>query len=176
MATSTYNLIGTPQVVGSGGASSVTFSSIPNTYTDLKVLMSVRTSWGNTPDWGSVRFNGDTGNNYSYFYLQGSGSATSSGYTLSVNNAEITVGWDGANSTGSTFSNTEMYIPNYASSNIKSFYVDSVEENNATAAYSTLNAMLWNSSAAINSITFASANGATIQQYSTFYLYGIVKQ
>jgi hypothetical protein len=172
MANPTYTLIGAPQVVGSGGASAITFSSIPATYTDLKVVMSVRTSWGNIPDWGSVRFNGDTGNNYSYIFLEGSGSAASSG-SATNNHAEITVGWDGANSTGSTFSNTEMYIPNYASSNAKSFFADSVEENNATAAYSTLNAMLWNSTAAINSITFASANGATIQQYSSFYLYGI---
>ena len=160
--------------VGAAGASSVTFANIPQTgYTDLKVVMSVRTSWGNVPDWGSVRFNGDSGNNYSFKYINGSGSAAGSSSASGANHAEITTGWVGASSTANTFANCEMYIPNYLGSTQKSFSVDATGENNASAAYSSLNAMLWTGTAAIFSITLASANGATISQYSTFSLYAL---
>ena len=172
MATTQFTLINSA-TVGSGGASSVTFSSIPNTYTDLKVLMSVRTSWGNIGDWGSVRFNGDTGNNYSYLYAQGAGTSTVYSIATNGNHAEISAGWAAVSSTSGVFSNTELYIPNYTSSNTKSFSGDTVEENNSSTAWMNIEALLWNNTAAINSITLASANGATIQQYSTFYLYGI---
>jgi hypothetical protein len=82
----------------------------------------------------------------------------------------------GAVSTGltsNTFSNSEIYIPNYAGSNKKSFSADIVMENNATTAFSTLNASLWQGTAAISSLTFFDHNGNNFVQYSSFYLYGI---
>ena len=58
--------------VGSGGAATMAFSSIPGTYTDLLVKVSARTNQSDWNDNSIVRFNGDTGNNYSNRRLNGS--------------------------------------------------------------------------------------------------------
>ena len=170
----TYTLISSV-TVGSGGSASVSFSSIPSTYTDLVVLSSVR-SLG---DYGTgyemiddviLRFNGDSGSNYPRKNLNGLGySVTSSGGTLTG----VYIYADGNRATASTFSNSSTYITNYAGSTYKSVSSDSVTENNATTAWSGLMATLWNNTAAINSISFQTGTGSNLAQYSTFYLYGI---
>lgn len=155
--------------VGAAGASSITFNSIPQTgYTDLKIVASTRTT---TTDTGLfVYFNGDTTNaNYSTRRILGNGSAASSasysapywGYT------------DASSDTANTFSNTEIYIPNYTdTTNKQSISSDSVTENNATGATATLNAGLWNTNSAITSVSFYTISGSFVQ-YSTFSLYGL---
>jgi hypothetical protein len=157
--------------VGAGGAASINLSSIPATYTDLQLVISTRASAAS--DSIGLRFNSDTGSNYTYRYLLGNGTTASSGTgtttsTLGGRQPESTF-------TASTFGNTLIYIPNYASSNNKSFSVDNVTENNATAALASLIAGLWSNSAAITSIKFEplSPQTWTFDQYSTAYLYGI---
>jgi len=174
MANPTYTLIGTPQVVGSGGASAITFLSIPQTYTDLKIVVSARdtNTPGNTDDGLFIQFNGVT-SGYSNKVLYGNGSSASSG----SNSYGITSkSYVGAICTGSatanTFGNTEIYIPNYTSSNYKSVSSDSVLESNGTQVIDALNASLWSNTAAITSISL-STNGYTFAQYTTAYLYGI---
>jgi len=162
----TYTLIAS-NTVGSGGASSVTFSSIPATYTDLVVKYSGRSS--GVLYYGQMYFNGST-TSYSRISVGGDGSSTFSGsyaneYTLIV---------DPSTATASTFGNTEVYIPNYAGSTNKSFSVDGVTENNATAANAIMYASLRSNTDAITSITFAPDTGNFVQ-YSTFYLYGVNK-
>jgi len=169
MATSTYNLIAS-QVVGSGGASSITFSSIPGTYTDLKVVYSTRTSDSATDKGMFVQFNGDTTSSYTYKFLRGNGSAAGSGGTTTT--LLYFGNFPGGGSTASTFGNGEFYIPNYTSGNYKSVSADSVSENNATAAWDTLVAGLWSKTNAITSILLY-PEGGNFVQYSTFYLYGI---
>jgi hypothetical protein len=170
MANPTYTLIGTPQVVGSGGASAITFSSIPSTYTDLKVVISARTS-----DTGSqanmlLTFNGSTTSYYDKA-LAGNGSSASS-FSDSNSSSMPAAYVNTSGTTANTFGNYEVYISNYTSSNYKSFSVDSVVENNATSAlYATLSAGLWQNTAVISSISFA--GGSNFVQYSSFYLYGI---
>ena len=170
MATSTYNLIAS-QVVGSGGAASVTFSSIPQTYTDLLVKCSTRIAGtgGNAVANLTIQFNGSQ-SNFSGKGLGGNGSASySSNYSAS--NMILT---DTTTATSLTFSNNDFYIPNYTSSNYKSFSIDSVIENNATASWAELDAGLWSNTAAITSITFLDYTlSNNLAQYSTFYLYGI---
>ena len=168
MANPTYNLIGAPVVVGAGGVSSVTFSSIPNTYTDLKIVASIRGTGGTSNPLGSISFNG-TGS-YSYKMLQGSGSAANS---LS-DTTYIGYYYTGAPYTSNTFTNAEFYIPNYAGSQQKSVSIDYVGENNAATAWSGLVAGLFTSTSAITTVTFGQyGGGSTFDQYSTFYLYGI---
>ena len=78
--------------------------------------------------------------------------------------------------TSNTFSNMEVYIPNYAGSNNKSASSDGVGETNATTIYASLQANLWNDIPAITSIRFnAITGGGSFMQYSTFYLYGVAK-
>lgn len=157
--------------VGSGGASSIDFTSIPSTYTDLCVKLSARTS-GTLSRSESIylRFNGVTTSSYSDRYLQGSGSSASSG---SGSTTYIYIGEQPQSpSTASTFGNAEIYIPNYAGSNNKSLSVDNVQEDNQTTAYATLVAGLWSNSAAITSIKVYPTLSNFVQ-YSTATLYGI---
>ena len=154
--------------VGAAGAASVTFNNIPQTgYTDLKIVATMRTSeaLGANSIW--INFNGSSAG-FSAKVLEGSGTAASS-----YSQAKFVGTYEGTSFTANTFSNTEIYIPNYTSANYKSYSADSVTENNGTAAYSELTAGLWSNTAAISSITLYSGSNGTMVQYSTFSLYGL---
>jgi hypothetical protein len=168
MAT-TYTLISSV-TVGGGGSSSIAFSSIPSTYTDLCLKVSARDTFSAAAVIGQLKFNANSVG-YSFKRLRGSGSVADSygesGATeMNLYNTSV-----GASATASTFSNYEIYIPNYAGSNNKSFSVDSVTENNATEAYAVFFAGLWANSAAITSISIVPTT--LFAQYTTAYLYGI---
>jgi hypothetical protein len=165
MAT-TMNLIA-KQTVGAGGAASVTFSSIPQTFTDLKVVVSGRAS--TTTTGIDITFNGSTtGYSNKRLYGTGSGVASDSAATTYISNIMI----NDSSYTANTFGNGEVYIPNYTSSNNKSVSVDGVSENNATTALMMLTAGLWSNSAAITSVTL-NPNAGSFVEFSEFALYGI---
>jgi len=177
----TYTLIGSPIVVGSGGASSISFTSIPNTYTDLVVKMSLRVDATTYNEYGfTIAFNGSSAN-YSFIMLRGDGSGTPGSYNYSTYGYNM-IGYipsSKSTSTANTFTNTEFYIPNYAGSNKKSLSIDTVEEQNQTTDYININAGLWSDTSgaggttpAITSLTFTPLSSNFVQ-YSTFYLYGI---
>jgi hypothetical protein len=155
--------------VGAGGASSIDFTSIPSTYTDLCVKLSARTNRASFPeDYAKIEFNGLT-TNLSSRILYGFGSSSGS-----TNDGSMVYGAvNGGSSTASTFGNAEYYIPNYAGSNYKSISVDSVTENNGTTAVVYVVAGLWSSTSAITSIKLLSYYSASFQQYTTATLYGI---
>ena len=166
----TYTLIAS-NTVGSGGAASIDFTSIPATYTDLLLKLSLRTNRASSVDDDVyIKLNGAT-TNFTYRYLRGSGSA--------VNSSSGSVGWiagvDATSATASTFGNAEIYIPNYASANYKSISSDNVTENNSTESYAFFFASLWSNTAAITSVGFTSGTSNNFVQYSTAYLYGISK-
>jgi hypothetical protein len=168
MANPTMTLIAS-HTTGSGGESSYTFSSIPNTYTDLKLVMSARSNLAQSSGGYTANIypNGSS-SSITVVAIRGSGSAA-----ISFSGAYPNVAYQDASSdTANTFGNTEIYFPNYTSSNYKSYSVDGVEENNATSAFMSLQAGLWSSTSAITSLQIAS-NGSNFVQYSTFYLYGI---
>ena len=164
----TYTLIAS-NTVSSSSVSSVTFSSIPSTYTDLLVKVSWRDT--QTQIYGGLfyYFNGLTTNRTNK-YLEGNGATAVSGSAGSNTKMQVGSG-TGASATANTFASGEIYIPNYAGSTNKSSSADGVGENNATTAYATLNANLWSSTAAITQIDFVA--DVAIAQYSSFYLYGI---
>lgn len=152
-------------------AASVTFSNIPQTgYTDLKVVMSARCDNASVLTVVNTIFNGST-SGYSGRYLEGNGASASS--NVGSTSALTVVGAVGASATASTFSNVELYIPNYTSNTFKSVSSDQVTENNATTAYADLYAYLWSNTAAINSITMTPASSANFVANSTFSLYGL---
>jgi len=159
--------------VGSGGAASIEFTNIPQTYTDLVIKASLRDTRTDSPvtDVALTFNNSATGYSMRMIYGDGSsaGSASSSGAS------RITGFYENTNQTTSnTFSNIEIYIPNYTSSNNKSVSIDGVAENNATTIYSSLVAGLWADSSAITSIKLVPAVGSlSYAQYSTATLYGV---
>jgi hypothetical protein len=164
----TFELIASSLI--STNTTTVTFSSIPGTYTDLKLVISGRSSnnayssaWSDT----NLYFNGSN-TSLSIRDLAGTGSsATSNPGTV------ITIRIPSSGTTSNTFGNAEIYIPNYAGSTNKSSSVDLVTENNATQSRTELQATLWSNTAAITSISIQGIDGAQFVPYSNFYLYGI---
>lgn len=155
--------------VGSGGASSIEFTNIPQTYTDLKLVMSLRTNYASGFDNAKISFNGSTAG-FTYRRLFGSGSTASSDSGSNNTNSIIS---NAATSTSSVFANGELYIPNYTSANNKSYSIDAVSENNATQAFNYLAAGLWSNTAAITSLTLTPQDGTLFAQYTTATLYGV---
>jgi hypothetical protein len=168
----TYTLIAS-NTVGSSVAS-VTFSSIPSTYTDLVLKISARLSGGAVTQSGSIYFNTAAADS-AWRNLFGNGSTVGASSSNAQN--EIYAGeWPAASAVANTFSNTEIYIPNYTGSQQKSVSVDSTAEDNSTTAIVNLIGGLSTKTAAITSITLGPyGGGQNIVQYSTFYLYGIKK-
>jgi hypothetical protein len=168
----TYEAIATV-TVGSGGAANIEFTSIPGTYTDLIVKLSGRTNRaGDTNADIGITFNGNT-SNYSLKDLYGNGSAAGSRSNPVATSSIADIFATAADSTSNTFSNFEMYIPNYLSSTNKSVSIDTTNETNATGNWSLLVAGLWSNTSAITSIKLTPLNSDSFVQYSTATLYGI---
>jgi hypothetical protein len=163
----TFELIAS-STVGSGGASSIDFTSIPSTYTDLVLKVSGRQGGENAFD---ITFNGAS-TSYAVKRLQGDGSTATSNDAAGTTTAIRVIGIASSGSTANTFGNSEIYIPNYAGSNNKSVSIDGVNEDNATAAYMNMAAGIRSNTAAINQITITPRAGS-LAQYSTAYLYGV---
>ena len=162
---SSYESIATV-TVGSGGQSTVSFSSIPSTYKHLQIRYIGRTSSNQNT---IMRFNGDTGTNYSLHFLYGQGSSTGAAAETPQTYIYTDV------LTGSTTGYTAAVIDilDYTSVN-KNKTVRSLsgQDLNGTASYVFYSSGVWrNSSTAITSITFY--GGANYDQYSSFALYGI---
>jgi hypothetical protein len=167
MAT-TYVQIGSTVTVGVLGASSIDFTSIPATYTDLIIKLSGRTL--ETYNYASfqVRFNSST-TGFTGKDLYGVGaSAGSATRTLTYYNL------DGATATANTFASLDFYIPNYSSSTNKPFAMEAASEDSSTTTNNlSLVSGLWSNTSAITSISIVPTNNFV--QYSTASLYGISK-
>lgn len=149
--------------------STVTFSNIPQGYTDLILYYSARTNRSTVNGYPAVQFNG-SGTSYSQRELYATGSGV-----YSSNASIIQVYANGNGGTSNTFGNGSIYIPNYTSSNYKSVSVDAASENNATEGHLQLLAGLWSNTAAITSIAILAGDGSTnILTNSTFTLYGVL--
>lgn len=148
--------------VGSGGAAAIEFTGIPQTGKDLYIVLSSRSSSATTG--GRVvrlRFNGNS-TSYSTRSLRGSGSAaftTSTSAAAQLNFGESPA----ANETANTFGSDAIYVSNYISSDNKSVSVDSVSENNATAAQQRITAGLWSQTSAITSVTLFNEDSSFVQ-------------
>lgn len=165
----TYTLIQS-STAGVGGTSSFIFNSIPSTYTDLLIKVSCRFNSSGTANL-RFRFNSDSGGNYYWQNLQGTGSAVRSSRGAPDTYFTVEDGVQGTDTTASVFGNTEVYIQNYSSSSSnKNIISRAVTENNAQATRLMITSGLWENSAVLSSIEIS---GATFVQYSTAYLYGI---
>jgi hypothetical protein len=159
-------------VVPSGGASSIEFTSIPQSYTDLVIFTSCRTNRSSSyRDLIQLRPNSAT-TNLSARALTNDGGSVSSGTATVINGGMATA----SSSTASTFGNSYCYITNYTGNANKSFSTDATTEDNSTNIYQTLEAGLWSNTAAITSISLVPNVGTAFVQYSTAYLYGVAKQ
>jgi hypothetical protein len=149
----------------------VVFTAIPQTYTDLVLVVSTRTDGAYIADSLYVTMNSST-SNFSWENVYGRGTGT----VISQNNTnnEIANAINGANSTSTTFSNIEIYIPNYRNTaHNKSITTIGSVENNAAIGDNYIQSILWNDTSSITSMTLAPIPGSAFLTNSTFYLYGI---
>jgi hypothetical protein len=154
--------------VGAGGATSIEFTGIPATATNLYVTMSLKASSGS--GWLWFRFNSDTGANYSSRSLYGDGSTA---YSQSWTGNDKLWTQNIYPSSAAQWGNTALYMPNYTSSNAKSVSIDGNMENNGSYAIQGIFAGLWSGTSAVTSLTIIP--DGTMAQYSTASLYTITK-
>ena len=177
----TYQLISNTTVTS---GTTVSLTSIPQTYTDLLLLVSARSDYtGGGAVSMSMSFNSNgssyTGRSIQMYSATSVASSTTTTITYNgITGAQLRAmaSCISGASTVSTFANSSIYIPNYTSSNYKSYSIDTVSEGNTTAANGPqsllLDAGLWSNTAAITSIDFGLEVGSFVSP-STFYLYGI---
>ena len=164
------------QTIGSGGSASVTFNSIPQTFTDLQVVVSGRSNYSATRIYLGLQLNGvSSSSSYSNTVASGGGSSAGSGRNYTGTNEIYVAEINGATSTANSFSNVEIYIPNYTSSNYKSLVADGVYENNITEAFQVLCAGLFLNTSPITSLSVYPGGGYNFVQYSTISLYGVLR-
>jgi hypothetical protein len=169
-----YDSIATT-TVGSGGTSSITFSSIPSTYTHLQIRGISRCN--RAVSYASslqAQFNGDTGSNYwQYHYLYGDGATVGSGSGNLTTQALVGFSM-GSSATANTFETSIIDILDYGNTNkykvIRS--LDGGDVNGANGAIYLISSN-WNSTSAITSITIYPTTAYSFLQYSSFALYGI---
>ena len=167
---STYELIKGETIASA--AASYTFTAIPSTFTDLVVRCSYRgTVAGLNGLQARVTFNSVT-SGYSFTEIYGTGAAAASNRGSSLANIELDQAADSAGNTASTFTSSELYVPNYTVAANKPMSSISAPEQNSTTAYLSARAGLWSNTAAITSITLT-ANVSNFDVGSSFYLYGI---
>jgi hypothetical protein len=163
-------LLAPAQTIGAGGATSVTFSSIPQTYTDLYILCSARTNrTGYNTDRITAKFNTVT-TNTTYQEVQG-------GIVFGTNAAKETNQGFGvghsttADAAASIFGISDCYIAGYSTANWKLGNENAANMNTDGNGFMYVSYSKWENSSAITSVELTSTN--SWRQYSTFYLYGI---
>jgi hypothetical protein len=156
-------------------ANSITFTNIPQTYTDLKIVASARSGQtGTTRENLIIGFNSqlsDTGFTWigMYGYISGTGTNKSPAARRIIGDVPA------AAVTANVFSNSEIYIPSYTNVSPKTFIGESVVEIDGNDGFLSFSGVLWNAgSEAITSLTiFCGAGSQSFIANSTFYLYGI---
>jgi hypothetical protein len=153
--TATYDKIESQTISAS---TSVTFSSIPSTYTDLVIICTGRDSGGG---YIRARFNSDTGSNYSRTILRGNGSSATS--ARGSNETGVFIDFETDRASGI------VNVMNY--SNTTTFKTVIHRSNNTTGNVAAV-ASLYRSTSAISTISLAAGDGGSTLT-GTFTLYGI---
>lgn len=157
--------------VGSGGSSSVTFSSIPGTYAHLQIRGIGRSTKASGTDYAQLTFNSSGGTAYATHYLYGNGtSALATGFTSAAFIYQDF--YTSAGASASIFTSNIIDILDYANTNKNTTVRMLNGSDNNGSGNIALQSGLWNNTAAITSITLTMAGGNFVQ-YSHFALYGI---
>jgi hypothetical protein len=165
----TFTLIGST-TIGSGGVTTLTFSSIPTTYNDLMLYSNARVSQSGRTDGQAIMNSVTSG--YRFFFVEGY--ATNTVYTsVSNGTSQQDILMNQSDHTTNYFSTSQIYISNYKSTGIKPTSSYQCSPSNSSANFYIQTATsVFPSGAAINSLTI-SPKGGSIVQFSSFHLYGI---
>lgn len=165
--TNKFNLINSV-TVGAGGASTMAFTSIPSTYTDLLIKVSAKGATVQEAGDLLLTLNGSTSN----FATQRLFTFQTTVYADTQSNFVGQV--PGSKVTANTFGSAEIYIANYAAGIHKSIAGDSSVETNSADGLEYIGTTRWSDTSTVTSISLSN-NAGNFVQYSTAYLYGIVK-
>lgn len=154
--------------VGSGGAGTVSFTSIPSTYKHLQIRAILRNAGDGLNS--TITFNSDTASNYTYHYLLGDSSSASTSGTGSSSTATY-LQVPGSAQTASVYGATVIDILDYSNTNkyktVRNLQGYDLNGDGRIALWSSV----WTNTSAISNITFS--NGVNFAQYSSFALYGV---
>jgi hypothetical protein len=158
--------------VPSGGAATVSFVGIPTGYKHLQLRFNARTSFaGNEAFY--FKYNSDSSSSYTDHYLFGNGSTAGAVGATAASTGSTIFRPAGSTAGSNVFGVGIVDILDYENTNkyktIRN--LGGIDTNGAGTIF--LNSGLWINTAAINRIDITSANAATIQQYSSFALYGV---
>jgi len=150
-----------------GGETSITFSSIPSTYTHLQIRFSANASTNDN----YMRFNGDTGTNYIWHNLYGDGSSAAA-YTPGTGQNKVSAGYGSTNASNTYMGGAVCDILDYTntSKNTTTRSLSGYDENGS--GYVLLHSGLWLNTSAITSITIFPGSGS-IKANSKYALFGI---
>ena len=164
--------------VGSGGVASITFSSIPSTYTHLQLRGFAQTNRGTYAiDQINLVINGDSGSNYSWHNVFGDGSnARAEGYANQtyIQSADGTIGTGAGSNFGAVIYDFLDYANTSKYKTVR--YLAGTDANGLVSGYGGrvgLNSGSWRNTNAITSLTITPFAGSLLNQYSSFALYGI---
>jgi hypothetical protein len=165
--------------VGAGGASTVTFSSIPSTYKHLQFRIYARsTIAGTSSDNIAFRINGDTGSNYSTHNLYGTGAGAYAAAFAGLSYAYFPSTIASSGNLSNTFAGVVADFLDYADTNknktVRALGGYDENANSGGFVYDNriqLSSAFWNSTSAMSSIVFQTS--ANFAEYTTFALYGI---
>jgi hypothetical protein len=167
------DLIGHVSLASNSG--SITFSNIPDGYTDLLLLHSLRTTLGSQYHFDDMgfRINGDTGNNYTNRLLQTRDGSISSGG--GVANFIVAPEASAGGAPGNTFGSGRIYFANYLASIPKSVYCEGASESSSlTQVITMINTGVYSGASPITSIQIYSRNSQSLVTGSSASLYGIL--
>ena len=164
----TYQAIATV-TVGASTVSSIGFTNIPQTFTDLVIKVSARCTGGGAFGGLVIAFNGSSAN-YSLTYV-GDANGSAASYTRSAFGSNHLFYIPSVDATANSFGNGEIVIPNYTSSTNKPVSADGVNTNNAATIYQGFSAGFWAGAAPVTSLALTTSGNFT--QYTTATLYGI---
>lgn len=179
MPTPTYTLLASNVLTTT--AASVTFSNIPDTYTDLVLRTSTRNSAATNTTDQRITFNGVGGTSYSTTQISGFGGGASSSRYSNQPYAQFQNLGDISTSTPNTFDNQEIYIPSYTVAQEKSISWSAASENNAAGFMGSgtpgganvgASANYFRNTSAISSIAIINPS-SSFASGSSFFLYGI---
>jgi len=160
--------------VGSGGVSSVSFTSIPGTYSHLQIRILGKSNRADANETIGIQFNSDTGNNYGSHGIWGDGGGSASAAQLNYPASAITLPWIAGDSNGgSVFGVSVIDILDIQNTNKYTTVRGLTGYDNNGSGQSALGSGLWSNTAAITSVTVKPFNGTLWKQYSQFALYGI---
>lgn len=165
-----YNSIAT--AVGTGSSGTITFSSIPSTYTHLQIRYIGRVTNSDTADNIFMQFNSDTGSNYAWHYLLGDGASTATSGASSQ--SKILSGRvSAATATADIVGVGVIDVLDYVNTNkYKTVRVLTGQDRNG-GGVATLHSGLWMNTGAVSTITITNGSATNFTTASTFALYGI---